>query len=55
MPTPGPLARPPARTRALAWLVTGPVGHAIAGALDWIALGLHYARARLAGREPWEW
>jgi hypothetical protein len=36
-----------------AWVVTGPVGFFVAGVVDWLALGLYVARARLSGREPW--
>jgi hypothetical protein len=34
------------RGRIAAWLVTGPLGHAWAGALDWIALLVAWCRAR---------
>jgi hypothetical protein len=45
--------RPPAGTRLRAWLVTGPLGHAWAGALDWLALAARVAAARARGRDPW--
>jgi hypothetical protein len=32
--------------RALAWLVTGPIGHLAAGLIDWAALLIGLARAR---------
>ena len=38
--------------RLAAWLVTGPLGHLAAGAIDWGALAAHYAYARARGREP---
>jgi hypothetical protein len=34
------------RGRIAAWLVTGPLGHAWAGALDWIALLVAWRRSR---------
>jgi hypothetical protein len=48
-------SRLPLRTRAAAWLVTGPVGHLWAGAADWAALLARYARARARGREMRWW
>ena len=39
--------------RFLAWLVTGPLGHFVAGVIDWLALLVHVARSRMAGRDPW--
>jgi hypothetical protein len=36
--------------RALAWLVTGPIGHLVAGAIDVIALVVRLAWARARGR-----
>jgi hypothetical protein len=53
----GTVARPaarrplPPRTRVAAWLVTGPVGHLWAGALDWAALLARVAWARVLRRE----
>jgi hypothetical protein len=43
--------------RALTWVVTGPVGHLVAGVLDWIELLLRLAADRVrAGRQrPHEW
>ncbi len=37
----------------LAWLYTGPVGHFVAGALDWGELLGRWAWARARGRDPW--
>jgi hypothetical protein len=42
----------PARTRAAAWLVTGPLGHLYGGVADWVALLARYAVARARGRDP---
>jgi len=47
---PRPL-RPP--TRVAAWLLTGPVGHAVAGFSDWLVLLSRYVWARVRGRRPW--
>jgi hypothetical protein len=33
-----------------AWLLTGPVGHLLAGAIDWAALAVRLARDRRADR-----
>jgi hypothetical protein len=44
----------PPRTRAAAWLVTGPVGHLAAGVIDWAALAGRWLWARARGRDPWE-
>ncbi len=41
------------RTRLAAWLVTGPVGHLVGGALDVLSLLRGYLGARLRGRDPW--
>ncbi|MCX6386281.1 MAG: hypothetical protein NTV40_06585 [Solirubrobacterales bacterium] len=41
---------PPLRLRA--WLLTGPIGHLVAGALDWGALIVHVARCRMRGEDP---
>jgi len=41
----------PAR-RVAAWLVTGPLGHLVAGVVDWAILVGRYAVARLRGRDP---
>jgi hypothetical protein len=43
-------SRPPLEVVA-AWVVTGPVGHLYAGAVDWLGVLWRYVRAR--GR--WEW
>lgn len=40
--------------RFAAWLVTGPLGHLAAGALDWGAIGWKVAYARARGR-PVQW
>ncbi|HEU0317964.1 MAG TPA: hypothetical protein VFR49_11585 [Solirubrobacteraceae bacterium] len=37
--------------RALAWLVTGPIGHLVAGLIDVITLVIRLGWARLRGRE----
>jgi hypothetical protein len=34
------------RSRLAAWLVTGPVGHGVAGVADWLELLARSARAR---------
>lgn len=39
-------------TRIAAWLLTGPVGHLVAGATDWVTLLARYAWARARGRRP---
>ena len=44
--------RPPMRARLATWLVTGPVGHLVAGAIDWLALLGRYGWARARGRDP---
>jgi hypothetical protein len=49
-PPPAPL--PPAG-RLAAWLVCGPVGHLVAGVVDWLALVGRYGWRRLRGRDPW--
>jgi hypothetical protein len=41
-------------TRLAAWLVTGPLGHLAAGAIDWFVLAGRVLRARVRGR-PVEW
>jgi hypothetical protein len=45
-------------TRFAGWLITGPVGHLVAGALDWVTLFGGYvwarARGRAAWKEPWD-
>jgi hypothetical protein len=38
-------------SRTAAWLVTGPVGHLVAGVVDWAILFSRYAWARARGRE----
>jgi hypothetical protein len=40
-------------SRLAARLLTGPLGHFAAGAVDVLAALATYLRARLAGREPW--
>jgi hypothetical protein len=43
------------RTRAAAWIVTGPLGHLWAGAVDWAVVAARIAWARARGREVrWE-
>jgi hypothetical protein len=39
--------------RFAAWLVTGPLGHFVAGLIDWLALLVHIGRARMKGEAPW--
>jgi len=41
-------------SRIAAWLVTGPLGHAVAGVVDWAALlgRLAWARVRGADARP---
>ena len=39
--------------RFAAWLVTGPIGHFVAGVIDWLALIVHVVRSWMAGRDPW--
>jgi hypothetical protein len=34
------------RERLAAWIVTGPIGHFVAGAIDWIALLWRVRRRR---------
>jgi hypothetical protein len=43
-----------ARTRARAWIVTGPLGHLYGGLADWAALIARVARARVRGGDPWD-
>jgi len=43
--------RPPLRERIAAWVVTGPVGHLVAGVADWAQLLARYAWARARGKE----
>jgi hypothetical protein len=45
------LPPPPARRRFAAWLVTGPVGHLVAGVADWLTLLARWGWARARGRE----
>jgi hypothetical protein len=45
----------PLRTRAAAWLVTGPVGHLAAGVVDFAALLARLAWARARGRDVGRW
>jgi len=40
------------RTRIAAWLLTGPAGHLVAGATDWVTLLARYGWARARGRTP---
>jgi hypothetical protein len=40
-------------SRFAARLITGPVGHFVAGAIDWLVLAGHYGAARARGRDPW--
>jgi hypothetical protein len=47
------MRRPSLPRRFAAWLVTGPAGHAAAGAVDWAVLLARLGRARLTGRGPW--
>ncbi len=42
----------PFRTRAAAWIVTGPIGHAYGGGVDWALLATRWAWARARGRDP---
>lgn len=39
--------------RLATWYVTGPLGHLVAGVLDWAELLGRYLWARLRGRDPW--
>jgi hypothetical protein len=39
--------------RALAWLITGPLGHLAAAFVDWLAIGAHWLWFRARGRDPW--
>jgi hypothetical protein len=41
--------RPP-HVVVAAWIATGPVGHLVAGVLDWIGAVARYARARARAR-----
>jgi hypothetical protein len=36
----------PHDTKMLAWLYTGPLGHLVAGVIDWVVLLVRYLRAR---------
>lgn len=51
-------SRAPARVnrgnaeRVAAWLLTGPIGHLVAGVIDWLVLWAGWAWARARGREP---
>ena len=47
------IASRPMPTRFAARIVTGPVGHFIAGTVDWLALIGRYLKARATGRDPW--
>jgi len=38
-------------TRAAAWIITGPLGHAYGGAADWVVLVVRWRWARLRGRD----
>jgi hypothetical protein len=44
MPAAAPLYKGGVRTRVAAWLLTGPLGHLAAGALDWAGLLARWAR-----------
>ena len=44
--------RLPARTRAAAWIVTGPVGHLYGGVADWTLLAVRWGWAKARGRDP---
>jgi hypothetical protein len=44
------LGSPPARRRLEAWLWSGPVGHLVGGALDFLEALARYLLARLRGR-----
>jgi hypothetical protein len=39
----------PMRSRLAAWLVTGPLGHLVAGVVDWLALLARWAWSRARG------
>jgi hypothetical protein len=41
----------PLPRRLLAWLITGPVGHLLAGLADWVTMLARYWWARARGRE----
>ena len=45
--------RPGPGRRLVAWLATGPLGHLVAGVLDWLALLVQWLWARARGRDPW--
>jgi hypothetical protein len=36
-------------SRLAAWLVTGPLGHLVAGVADWVALLARWVRSRVRG------
>jgi hypothetical protein len=42
----------PLPRRLAAWLVTGPLGHLVAGIVDWAVLAARFAYARARGRDP---
>ena len=42
--------RPQMPRRFAAWLVTGPIGHGVAGVADWLALAVRTGRSRRARR-----
>lgn len=42
----------PIRTRAAAWIVTGPLGHLYGGAVDWAVLVARLSWARVRGKDP---
>ena len=42
----------PRRTRAAAWLVTGPAGHLYGGVADWATLLTRSLWFRARGRDP---
>jgi hypothetical protein len=41
--------RRPPHVAVAGWIVTGPLGHLVAGVLDWIEVLARYARARARG------
>lgn len=53
MPSRRPRPRRRAAERLAAWCVTGPLGHLVVGAADWLELLGRYLWARARRREPW--
>ncbi|HVS28085.1 MAG TPA: hypothetical protein VHE14_00920 [Solirubrobacteraceae bacterium] len=39
-------------SRFVSWLLTGPIGHLVAGMIDWAVALSRYAWARARGRRP---